>query len=293
MTDVKPIDIGTITIGGSGPLPLIAGPCVIEDFESTYAIAANLQQLCQKLQIPLIFKASFDKANRTSIESFRGPGLDQGLQILADIRRQLGLAVLSDVHRINEIEAAAEVLDVIQIPAFLCRQTDLLLAVGKTGKPVNIKKGQFLAPEDMQNVLLKVLSTGNHKVMLTERGSMFGYKNLVVDLRSIPIMQEFGHPVIFDATHSVQRPGGAGKHSGGDRQFAPVLAGAAVAAGVDAIFMEVHPDPDKALCDGANSLPLKNLEPILRRLCGLRQVCGEDASTITNDKGEKNDVNPI
>jgi 2-dehydro-3-deoxyphosphooctonate aldolase (KDO 8-P synthase) len=286
MIRVKTIDIGAITIGDQAPLALIAGPCVIEDFERTYAIAAYLRDLCQKLHIPLIFKASFDKANRTSIDSFRGPGLAKGLQILAAIRSQLGLAVLSDVHRISEIEAAADVLDVIQVPAFLCRQTDLLLAVGRTGKPVNIKKGQFLAPEDMQNVLHKIVSTGNHNLMLTERGSMFGYQNLVVDLRGIPIMRSFGYPVIFDATHSVQRPGGAGKQSGGDRQFAPVLASAAVAAGADAVFMEVHPEPEKALCDGPNSLPLSQLEPILRRLHALSQVCTPGQTSTRKGDGD-------
>ena len=286
MTRVKTIDIGAITIGNQAPLALIAGPCVIEDFERTHAIATYLRDLCQKLHIPLIFKASFDKANRTSIDSFRGPGLTEGLQILADIRSQLGLAVLSDVHRISEIEAAADVLDVIQIPAFLCRQTDLLLAVGRTGKPVNVKKGQFLAPEDMQNVLHKIVATGNHNLMLTERGSMFGYQNLVVDMRGIPIMRSFGYPVIFDATHSVQRPGGAGKQSGGDRQFAPVLASAAVAAGADAVFMEVHPDPEKALCDGPNSLPLNQLEPILRRLHALSQIGTTDQTSTRKGDGD-------
>ena len=266
------IKAGNIAIGGDNPPVIIAGPCVIEDKETTLYIAKYLKELAQKLDISLIFKASYDKANRTSIDSFRGPGLDSGLQILDQIKKDLGLVILSDVHSINEIDKAAKVLDIIQIPAFLCRQTDFILQIARTGKPVNIKKGQFLSPWDIRNVVEKIASTGNRNILITERGTMFGYNNLVVDFRGIQIMQDTGYPVIFDATHSIQLPGGAGKSSGGDRKFAPVLAKAAVAAGADGIFLEVHPDPDKALCDGPNSLPLDGLYDLIKKLMAIRKA---------------------
>ena len=266
------VTVKDIHVGPGHPLVLIAGPCVIEGFDITYRIASFLKDLTHKLKIPLIFKASYDKANRTSIDSFRGPGLDEGLKILDRIKKELDLAILSDVHRIGEIDAAADVLDVIQIPAFLCRQTDMVLAVSKTGKPVNIKKGQFLSPWDMANVVGKVTSTGNRRILITERGTMFGYNNLVVDFRGIPVMQQTGYPVIFDATHSVQLPGGAGASSAGKREFAPVLARAAVAAGADGVFMEVHPEPDRALCDGPNALPLDELADLLAVLGSIHRA---------------------
>ena len=254
------------------PLILIAGPCVVENYETTFKIARFLKALTQQLEIPFIFKASYDKANRTSLQSFRGPGLKEGIDILKQIKVSLDINILSDVHQIDELETAADVLDIIQIPAFLCRQTDLILEVAKTGKPVNIKKGQFLAPWDMRNVVAKATSTGNKRIILTERGVMYGYNNLVVDFRGIKIMQATGCPVVFDATHSIQLPGGAGDSSGGQREFAPVLAKAAVAAGVNGLFMEVHPEPDKALCDGSNSLRLDSLEPLLKQLKAIHQI---------------------
>lgn len=267
------VHIENVHIGQGMPLAIVAGPCVIEDEDTTRRIAERLKDLAARLQMPLIFKASFDKANRTSIHSYRGPGLEKGLRLLETIRAQCELPVLSDVHEIGQVAPAAQVLDVLQIPAFLCRQTDFILAVARTGKPVNIKKGQFLAPWDIANIVDKIASAGNRRILLTERGAMFGYNNLVVDFRAIPIMQQqTGMPVIFDATHSVQLPGGAGSSSGGQREHAPVLACAAVAAGADAVFMEVHPDPDKALCDGPNSLPLDTLEPLWRRLQAIRRV---------------------
>ena len=266
------IEIGPIRIGGGQPLALISGPCVIESAEGTLAIAAALKELTARLAIPFIFKASYDKANRTSISAYRGPGLKDGLAVLARIKRELQVPVLSDVHAVTEVAAAAEVLDVIQIPAFLCRQTDLLLAVAATGKPVNVKKGQFLAPWDVANVVEKIVSSGNRRVLVTERGVMLGYNNLVVDFRAIPMVQQTGCPVVFDATHSVQLPGGAGQSSGGQRQFAPVLARAAVAAGADAVFMEVHPDPERALCDGPNSLRLEMLPPLLAQLKTIHEL---------------------
>lgn len=264
--------VDDIQIGGGAPLVIIAGPCVIEDEETTIEIATFLKALAHDLALPFIFKASFDKANRTSIHAFRGPGLSEGLRILARVKKELGVKVLSDVHETAQLTSAAEVLDVIQVPAFLCRQTDFLLAVALTGKPINIKKGQFMAPWDMAPVVQKIESTGNPNILLTERGAMFGYNNLVVDFRGIPIMQSVGGPVIFDATHSVQLPGGQGQSSGGQREFAPLLAKAAVAAGADGIFLEVHPDPDKALCDGPNSLPLDALRRLFGQLKAIHQT---------------------
>jgi 2-dehydro-3-deoxyphosphooctonate aldolase (KDO 8-P synthase) len=268
----KTVSVNQIQIGPKAPLVIIAGPCVIENFETTFTIASELKQLTDALSLPFIFKASFDKANRTSINSFRGPGLQEGLRILAEIKNKLALNILSDVHETDQVEAAAQVLDVIQIPAFLCRQTDFVLAVARSGKTVNIKKGQFLAPWDMANVVEKIRSAGNESIFITERGTMFGYNNLVVDYRGINMMQDIGFPVIFDATHSVQLPGGQGQSSGGQRQYAPILARAAAAAGADGIFLEVHPAPDLALCDGPNSLPLNALPDLLNQLNAIHKL---------------------
>ncbi len=260
------VNVGEIAIGEGNPLVLIAGPCVIESFDATLETAVYLKELTEKLQIPFIFKTSYDKANRTSVNAYRGPGLSKGLEVISAIKDKCDLPVISDVHRFDEITPAAEVLDILQIPAFLCRQTDFVVAVSASGKPVNIKKGQFLAPWDVEHVIDKVVSTGNRQILLTERGTTFGYNNLVVDFRSLTIMQGLGWPVVFDATHSVQLPGGAGKASGGQREFVPTMARAAVAAGVDGIFLEVHKDPECALCDGPNSLPLTSLGALLNEL---------------------------
>ena len=271
---MNPVTINsTIAIGQGNPLALIAGPCVIENEGLVRETAQAVAKICHSLNIPYIFKASYDKANRSHVQSFRGPGIDKGLEILAKVRNELEIPVITDVHDQHEVEMVAEVVDIIQIPAFLCRQTDLLLAAGRTGKPVNVKKGQFMAPEDMWGITGKISSTGNDKILLTERGTTFGYHNLVVDFRAVPIMRETGCPVIFDATHSVQLPAAQGICSGGNRRMIPTLAAAAVASGVDALFMEVHPDPDKALCDGANSLPLEQLKPLLQRLQRLWEAC--------------------
>ncbi len=262
----REISIDSVKIGAGRPLVLIAGPCVIESEETTLRHAERLLTICNGLSMPLIFKASYDKANRTSIGSFRGPGMKEGLRILAKVKESLGLPVLSDIHSIEQITPAAEVLDVLQIPAFLCRQTDLLIAAAKCGRVINVKKGQFLAPWDMKNVAGKLSASGNENIILTERGVSFGYNNLVVDMRSFPIMRASGYPVVFDATHSVQLPGGQGESSGGQREFVEYLSRAAVAAGIDGIFMEVHEDPDKALCDGPNSIPLSELALLLKKL---------------------------
>lgn len=262
-------------VAGSKPsFFLIAGPCVIEDPELTTRIAEQLKTVCSRLNIPLIFKASFDKANRTSVDSFRGPGFETGLNILANIKKELDLPVISDIHLPEQANPAAAVLDVLQIPAFLCRQTDLITSACKTGKPVSIKKGQFLAPKDCLNIINKAKSTGNADICITERGTSFGYNNLVVDFRSIPIIHELGVPVVFDATHSVQLPGGAATSSAGERQFAPVLAKAAIAAGAEGLFIETHPEPRKALCDGPNSIPTHEMESLLTQLLNIRQAIG-------------------
>ena len=266
------IRTGDIVIGRGSPLVIISGPCVIENYETTREIAGILKEITSKLEMPLIFKASYDKANRTSVSAFRGPGLTDGLKILEDIKKEFGILILSDVHRISEIPAAARILDIIQIPAFLCRQTDVIVQVAKTGKPVNVKKGQFLAPWDVANVVEKICSAGNRRILITERGTMFGYNNLVVDFRSFMIIRKIGFPVIFDATHSVQLPGGAGASSGGQREYAPMLARAAAAAGVDGIFMEVHSNPDKALCDGPNSLKLDTIYELLSQLKSIHNL---------------------
>lgn len=261
-----------VRIGRSGELFLIGGPCVIESRDRTFRLARRLKSVCVELNVPFIFKASFDKANRSSIHSFRGPGLEEGLRILAEIKTELGVPVLSDVHETSQVERAAGVLDVIQIPAFLCRQTDLLLAAASTQKPINVKKGQFLSPDDMQNAVEKIESRGNRNIILTERGTMFGYNNLVVDMRSIPIMKTWGYPVAIDASHSVQRPGGLGTSSGGDREFIRVIAQAAVSAGADGVFIEVHDDPKAALSDKDNALDIKDLKTLLKTLLRLKQA---------------------
>jgi len=259
------VSAGKIRIGGGAPLALIAGPCVIESEKTALAIATRLAGMARRLKIPLVFKASYDKANRTSGESFRGPGLSAGLRILARIKALTGLPVLTDIHEAWQAAEAARVADILQIPAFLCRQTDLLAAAGRTGRPVNIKKAQFMSPGDMERAAAKVRAHGNGGVLLTERGTSFGYHNLVVDFRSIPRMAAIA-PVVFDASHSVQLPAGAGHASGGEREFVPVLARAACAAGIDALFVEVHPDPGRAKSDGPNSWPLS-------RLPGLWEEC--------------------
>jgi len=262
----REIVIDSVKIGADRPLVLIAGPYVIESEAATLSHAERLMTICNGLSIPLIFKASYDKANRTSIGAFRGPGMKEGLRILAKVKQSLGLPVLSDIHSIEQVAPAAEVLDVLQIPAFLCRQTDLLVAAARSGRVINVKKGQFLAPWDMKNVAGKIAASGNENIILTERGASFGYNNLVVDMRSFPVMRASGYPVVFDATHSVQLPGGQGDSSGGQREFVEYLSRAAVATGIDGIFMEVHEDPDKALCDGPNSIPLSELPALLKIL---------------------------
>jgi len=262
----REVSIGQVRIGGNNPLALIAGPCVIEGEEPLLMVAERLQDICGRVGIPVVLKSSYDKANRTSLQSFRGPGIERGLEFLRRVREKTGLPVLTDVHEVAQVALAAEVVDALQIPAFLCRQTDLLLAAGHSGRAVNVKKGQFLSPGEVPRVVEKVVSTGNHRLLITERGTSFGYNNLVVDMRALPMMRTIGYPVVFDATHSLQLPGGAGVASGGLREYVPHLARAAVAAGCDAIFMEVHPDPDRAPSDGSTMWPLRELESLLRSL---------------------------
>jgi len=259
-------------VGPGNPFLLIAGPCVLESAEMARETVAALKEIAARLSISFIFKSSFAKANRTSLDAFRGPGMEEGLKVLGDIRRDYNVPVISDVHEARQVDAAGEVLDVLQIPAFLCRQTDLLVAAARSGKAINLKKGQFVSPWDMANAVNKVRASGNRNLMLCERGFALGYNNLVVDMRSLPVMRSLGCPVIFDATHSVQLPGGAGGSSGGQREFIPPLARAAVAAGLDGIFMEVHPQPDKALCDGPNSMPLDRVESLLKVLLEIHEV---------------------
>lgn len=268
---MKTIQVGNLTLDGSR-LFLIAGPCVIESYERTLMIGQEIKKICARLDVQYIFKASFDKANRSSLASFRGPGIEKGLEILAAIKKELQVPVCSDVHDVTQLEQAAKVLDWMQIPAFLCRQTDLVCGAAKTGKAVNVKKGQFMAPEDMQNVLRKMEDTGNTNLSLTERGVSFGYHNLVVDMRAFPIMRQFGYPVIFDATHSVQLPGGMGTSTGGQREFIPYLARAAVATGVDGFFMEVHDNPPEGLSDSTNMLYLSSLESLLKELIAIDNI---------------------
>lgn len=266
------VKIGKLEIGAGRPLLLIAGPCVIEDEKSALRHAKKIGRIARRLGFPYIYKSSYDKANRSSLGSFRGLGMEAGLSILRRVKAETGFPILTDVHHPEEAERAAEVADVLQIPAFLCRQTDLVLAAARTGRVVNVKKGQFLAPWEMGNIAEKIASIGNRRILLTERGTFFGYNRLVNDFRAIPLMKQFGYPVIFDATHSVQQPGGKGKSSGGEREFVPALAQAAVACGVDGIFMEVHEDPDRALSDGPNMVPLGRLERLLERLGALSKT---------------------
>lgn len=262
----------TIAVGTDQPLLLIGGPCALESTELARRVAGTMSEICAKRGISYVFKASFDKANRTSLDSYRGPGLEAGLKTLAAIRSEFGVPVISDIHDYTQAEPAAEVLDIIQIPAFLCRQTDLLVAAAKTGKTVNVKKGQFVSPWDMENVVNKIRNAGGSNLMLVERGACLGYNNLVVDIRSLPVMRSFGCPVIFDATHSVQLPGGAGGSSSGQREFIEPLTKAAIAAGIDGLFMEIHPEPEKALCDGPNSIALDQVETLLVKLLRIREA---------------------
>jgi 2-dehydro-3-deoxyphosphooctonate aldolase (KDO 8-P synthase) len=265
-----------LTVGGAGPLFVIAGPCVIESEEQTLLLAREAKSVCGRLGLPFIFKASYDKANRSSLKSYRGPGLEKGLAILRRIKEEIGVAVLSDVHETWQVDKAAQVLDVIQIPAFLCRQTDLLVAAARTQKPLNLKKGQFLSPQEMGNLIDKALAQGNNRLLLTERGTFFGYNNLVFDVRSIPVMKQWGFPVVLDATHIVQRPGGRGEASGGEAEFVPVMVKAGTAVGVDGLFLEVHEHPEQALSDGPNSLKINNLDGILRTAVRIRQALREE-----------------
>jgi 2-dehydro-3-deoxyphosphooctonate aldolase (KDO 8-P synthase) len=263
-----------VEAGGPGPFLLIAGPCVLESEARAVFLAREIAAVCAPLGVPYVFKASFDKANRSSGSSFRGPGLEKGLAILATVKKEAGVPVLSDVHETSQVDRAAKVLDILQIPALLCRQTDLVVAAARTGKPLNIKKGPFLAPADMRNVLDKALGTGNERILLTERGTSFGYNNLVFDVRSIPIMRSWGYPVLIDASHSVQRPGGEGTRSGGEAEFIPHVAKAGLAVGADGLFLEVHDDPREALSDKSNSLILKDLQGLLATLLRIRAAIG-------------------
>ena len=269
---MREVKVGEVRIGRGQPLVLIAGPCVIESEEMTFRTAESLKELSVELGVPLIFKSSFDKANRSSLSSFRGPGMKKGLKVLGDVKKRFSLPVTSDVHAVDQVEPAAEVLDLLQIPAFLCRQTDLILAASKTGKPVNVKKGQFLSPWEVKNITEKFVSTGNRNLLITERGSSFGYHNLVVDVRGFPVIRSLGTPVIFDVTHSLQLPGGEGSRSGGQREFAAPLMRAAVGAGVNGLFIEVHPEPDRALCDGPNMIALSELKELLKQAKAIHEL---------------------
>ena len=275
MFETRAVRIGDVTIGGGAPLALIGGPCAIEGESHAIMMAERLRTITAAAGVPFVYKSSYDKANRSSIHSYRGPGLKEGLRILARVKDETGLLVLSDVHDVSEVDPAAEVLDVLQVPAFLCRQTDLVQACARSGRPVNVKKGQFVAPRDMINVVEKVREAGSEDLLLTERGTSFGYNNLVVDFRSLPIMRSMGYPVVFDATHSVQLPGGQGDRSGGERQYVQALARAAVAVGIDALFMEIHEDPDRTLpdgrplSDGPNMLRLDDLPRLLDEIAAI------------------------
>jgi 2-dehydro-3-deoxyphosphooctonate aldolase (KDO 8-P synthase) len=272
MKNVKKIKIGDINVGGDLPLFLIAGPCVIESEKSAFKIAEKLVAITNKLKVPLVFKASYDKANRTSIKSFRGPGIVEGLKILNKIKKEFQFPILTDVHCSYDVDLVSTVADIVQIPAFLCRQTDLLLAVAKKAKCINVKKGQFLAPWDMKNVIEKIERGGNKNILISERGTSFGYNQLVVDICSLPIMRGFGYPVIFDVTHSLQMPGGLGSATGGRGEFIDYLASAATAAGIDGMFIEVHPDPKKALSDASNSLKLDYLPELLEKILAIDKI---------------------
>ena len=273
----KLVKAGNVEIGGGRPLAVIAGPCVIESRESALRHADTLKKTADRVGVPYIFKSSYDKANRSSVNSFRGPGMVRGLEILAEVKKRIGVTMLTDVHEIDQVGAVKEVADILQVPAFLCRQTDFVVAVAKSGNVVNVKKGQFLAPWDMGNVIEKIRSAGNERILLTERGASFGYNNLVSDMRSLVVMGELGYPVVFDATHSLQLPGGLGNASGGERKFIPALARAGVAAGIDALFMEVHEDPDHALSDGPNSLALELFENVLKAVKAIDALVREAA----------------
>ncbi|MCI0491053.1 MAG: 3-deoxy-8-phosphooctulonate synthase [Blastocatellia bacterium] len=271
---IKPFKVGNVEVGGGG-LFLIAGPCLVESESHALKMASSISAITSRLNIPYIYKSSYDKANRTSAHSHRGLGIEEGLRILGRVRSETGLPVLTDVHEVSQVQAAAEVADVLQIPAFLCRQTDLIVEVARSGRAVNIKKGQFLAPHDIKNAIEKATSQGNHQVIVTERGTSFGYNNLVVDFRGLPIMRRFGYPVVYDVTHSLQRPGGLGASSGGDSEFIEYMARAGVACGVDGVFMEVHDNPAEAKSDGPNSLPLERLEPLLEKLKAIHELISD------------------
>ena len=275
MRSTREFEIGSVVVGGSRPLFLIAGPCVIESPEHCRTVARELKSITARCDVRLIFKASFDKANRTSSSSFRGPGLQQGLEVLGAIRQEFQIPVLTDIHEVDQVQRVAAGVDCLQIPAFLCRQTDLLLAAGQSGCAVNVKKGQFLSPWDMENIVKKLETSGCQRVLLTERGTSFGYNNLVVDVRSFPVMRQWGWPVVYDVTHSLQLPGGQGTASGGQSQFIEHLARAGVAAGIDGLFLEVHENPAKALSDGPNALPLDRLEALLRTVKRIHAIVNE------------------
>jgi 2-dehydro-3-deoxyphosphooctonate aldolase (KDO 8-P synthase) len=274
-TDGLVVDVSGIKVGQGHPLVLIAGPCVLEGREHAIEVGKRIREIALRLSLPYIYKASYDKANRTSRASARGPGIEEGLAILADVRERCGVPVLSDVHSVGEAKRAGEILDVVQVPAFLCRQTDLLVAVARTGRAVNVKKGQFLSPDEVPHVVEKIVASGNRNVMVTERGTTFGYHDLVADMRSIPLLRRMGFPVVFDATHSLQAPGAEGGRSGGRPELAPGMVRAAVAAGCDALFIETHPDPPRALSDGASMIPLDQLEGILRQAVVLGRTVRE------------------
>jgi 2-dehydro-3-deoxyphosphooctonate aldolase (KDO 8-P synthase) len=283
MTETREVQAGQVVIGAGNPIVFIAGPCVIESEKHALNCAEKILKIMEKAGIPYIYKSSYDKANRTSVSSYRGPGIKKGLEILKKVKETFNIPVLSDVHKEEEIDQASDVLDILQVPAFLCRQTDLVVKVAQSGRVVNVKKGQFLAPWDVKNIITKIQSVGNNRITITERGASFGYNNLVSDFRALPIIREFGFPVIYDATHSVQLPGGAGESSSGEKKFVPVLTRAAVAAGCDGIFMEVHPDPDNAPCDGPNMLKIDELPELLEQILAIDKIVrGKSNKALTS-----------